>query len=57
MMDAYVFGVSCLDRNDEYFPDGSEQFSLHINLPRGPEWDVLFAAMRERKPLRITLAQ
>ena len=47
--------VSVVDRDGEYFPDGAEQFSLDINVPRGPVWDVLFDSFRTRKPVEIML--
>ncbi len=54
MVNAQVFGVSLVDRNGDYFEDGSEQFSIHVNVTRGdPLWDVLFDAMRDRKTVPL----
>lgn len=54
-MDAFLIGVTLLDRDGEYFQDGSEQFTFTMNMQRGPVWEVMFQAMRDRKPVSLDL--
>lgn len=56
MVNAQVFGLSLVDRNGDFFFDGSEQFSIYVNVKRGdPLWDVLFGAMRDRRAVPLTM--
>lgn len=52
-MKAHVIGVSTVDHNGEYYPDGSERFTIEVNVKRGDEWNVFFSAYRDREPLNI----
>ena len=55
-MKAYVIGISAADLDGAYFPDGSDRFTLEINLSRGAAWDTFFNAMRDRKGIEFEFA-
>lgn len=52
-MKARVIGVSLADHNGDFFPDGSECFTIQVNLKRGPEWEKFFTSFKDRKPVEI----
>ena len=46
--------VSTIDRDGDYFPDGSEQFTIDVNLRRSdPLYDVLWKSFVDRKPAEV----
>lgn len=54
--DALLYRAGIIDIDGERVPDGQFEFGLTIRVtPDTPDYDALFKAMIDRKPIAITI--